>query len=190
MSELDAYFDRLRVGAFGASDPNVVPQQVIAVGDGNAQPSPFLANAPATVVIDDTGLAITNGKLTVTNPGGTVIIDGTSNMFKIAATATSVGADWPPVGTTWTSSAVLSGTGSAPAALLAVAVKDYPTASDYRAVGSWSSLDTSGAVQARLSGYSYSNGTDNVIVMVRESILTQPVGAPGVRFYILKEAAI
>lgn len=39
MSELDAYFDRLRVGAFGASDPNVVPQQVIAVGDGNVQPT-------------------------------------------------------------------------------------------------------------------------------------------------------
>lgn len=48
-----------------------------------------LVNAAGSVVIDQTGIAITNGKLTVTNPGSTVIIDGTSNMFKIASTGTT-----------------------------------------------------------------------------------------------------
>lgn len=45
-------------------------------------------HAAGTVQIDTTGVHITNGALTVTNGGGTVIIDGTSNMFKIAATGT------------------------------------------------------------------------------------------------------
>jgi hypothetical protein len=41
------------------------------------------------VLIDASGVAITNGKITVTNPGATVIIDGTSNMFKIAASGST-----------------------------------------------------------------------------------------------------
>lgn len=47
-----------------------------------------LINTPATTVINENGVTITNGALTVTNAGSTVIIDGTSNMFKIAATGT------------------------------------------------------------------------------------------------------
>jgi hypothetical protein len=42
------------------------------------------------VVIDTNGIAITNGKLVVTNPSATVIIDGTSDIFKIIATGTLV----------------------------------------------------------------------------------------------------
>ena len=51
-----------------------------------------LTTANGSVVIDSSGVTITNGALTVNNgaPGvGDVIIDGTSNMFKIAATSTS-----------------------------------------------------------------------------------------------------
>jgi hypothetical protein len=44
-----------------------------------------LLNTPGEVTIDTSGLAITNGALTVTNAGAVVIIDGTSDMFKIAA---------------------------------------------------------------------------------------------------------
>jgi len=84
---IDALFDRMRHAPFGATDPNVTQHQA-AIGDGNIQPAAFLANVPATVVIDDTGLAITDGKLTVTNAGSVVIIDGTSNIFKIVATGT------------------------------------------------------------------------------------------------------
>lgn len=46
-------------------------------------------NEATNVTIDETGIDVTGGAITVTNPGATVIIDGTSNMFKIAATGTS-----------------------------------------------------------------------------------------------------
>jgi hypothetical protein len=42
----------------------------------------------ATVIVDGGGITITNGALTVTNGDDIVIIDGQSNMFKIAATGT------------------------------------------------------------------------------------------------------
>ena len=45
-------------------------------------------NSASEVVITSTGLAVTNGKITVTNAGSTVIIDGSSNHFKIANTGT------------------------------------------------------------------------------------------------------
>lgn len=44
--------------------------------------------AEGAVTIDSDGVEITDGKLTVRNPNGNVIIDGTSNMFKIHATGT------------------------------------------------------------------------------------------------------
>jgi hypothetical protein len=53
------------------------------------RPGPMdLRNDPGEVVIDSTGIAVTNGKITVTNAGATVIIDGTSDMFKISASGT------------------------------------------------------------------------------------------------------
>jgi hypothetical protein len=42
----------------------------------------------SNVVIDSSGIQVINGKLTVTNPGSVVIIDGTSDMFRIVATGT------------------------------------------------------------------------------------------------------
>jgi hypothetical protein len=47
-----------------------------------------VANSDGNVLINAAGIVVTNGKITVTNPGSTVVIDGTSNMFKIAATGT------------------------------------------------------------------------------------------------------
>lgn len=47
-----------------------------------------LVNVAGHVVISDTGVAIGNGALSVTNPGGTVIIDGEHDMFRILATGT------------------------------------------------------------------------------------------------------
>lgn len=45
-------------------------------------------NTAGEVVIDSSGVTITNGKLVVSNASSTVIIDGTSNMFKISASGT------------------------------------------------------------------------------------------------------
>jgi hypothetical protein len=47
-----------------------------------------LQNVAGNTAINENGVAITNGALSVQNAGGTVIIDGSSDMFKIAATGT------------------------------------------------------------------------------------------------------
>lgn len=47
-----------------------------------------VSHAGGSVVISASGVTITNGKLVVSNAAATVIIDGTSDMFKIAATGT------------------------------------------------------------------------------------------------------
>ncbi len=46
-SEIDAYFDRLKGGAFGSSDPNVVPQEMLDIAGGNAQPRYWIDLASA-----------------------------------------------------------------------------------------------------------------------------------------------
>jgi hypothetical protein len=46
-------------------------------------------HAGGNVVIDPSGMTITNGAMTVTNGSSVVIIDGTSDMFKIAASGTA-----------------------------------------------------------------------------------------------------
>lgn len=66
------------------ANPNRVPQERGRVWDGEIQPTPFVGrarNKSDRVVIDD-------NSITVTGAEGTVIIDGSSNMFKIAATGT------------------------------------------------------------------------------------------------------
>lgn len=45
-----------------------------------------IKNKNSNVIINDSGQTITNGALKVVNSNGTVVIDGTSNMFKIHAT--------------------------------------------------------------------------------------------------------
>lgn len=44
-----------------------------------------LRNASAKTIINNSGIAVIDGQISVTNPGGTVIIDGTSNMLKVMA---------------------------------------------------------------------------------------------------------
>jgi hypothetical protein len=56
-------------------------------GSGGSLAGVDTAYAP-TVAMGAAGLFITDGAIQVTNAGSTVIIDGTSNMFKIAATGT------------------------------------------------------------------------------------------------------
>lgn len=74
--------------AIGWVPKNVLPQEG-QPGTGEIQPSGWVVNAPGNVIIDDDGIEITDGALVVSNPTGTVVIDGTSNMFKILATGTA-----------------------------------------------------------------------------------------------------
>lgn len=49
------------------------------------QPGTDISHANADVLINSSGITVTNGKIIVRNGAATVIIDGSSNMFKIAA---------------------------------------------------------------------------------------------------------
>ncbi len=55
---IDSLFDRLRSGpfVFEAVDPNLIPQQTIQVGSGNAQPVDWYAGSPDTTVIVAAGV--------------------------------------------------------------------------------------------------------------------------------------
>lgn len=70
-----------------ANDINAVRYE----DQGQIQPVGWVENADATdgeatVTINADGILVIDGKIEVRNAGATVIIDGTSNMFKIAAT--------------------------------------------------------------------------------------------------------
>jgi len=67
-----------------------------------------LYNVPGEVIIDDAGITIINGALVVKNPGGTTIIDGTSDHFRIASTGTIVIAAGPALGAQVSSLVTLS----------------------------------------------------------------------------------
>ena len=62
--------------------------QTIGFTDARISAEQNVAAAGGSVTVDSGGVTITNGAITVKNPGGTVIIDGTSNMFKILSTGT------------------------------------------------------------------------------------------------------
>lgn len=83
-----------------------------------------ISHAAGDVLINGSGVAITNGKITVTNAGATVIIDGTSNMFKIAATGTTsntIAAGGGGVQSNWTDVTVTGPFTSTPAHLSYIA---------------------------------------------------------------------
>jgi hypothetical protein len=106
-------FDIFRAGRavrfLSGADPSLVPQDSPIGALGEFQPVGLattaenadlatdatnavnVENTPATVTVDDTGLTIIDGALTVTNGDDVVIIDGTSNMFKILVTGSLSG---------------------------------------------------------------------------------------------------
>jgi hypothetical protein len=91
-----------------------------SAGEGGALAG--LGTAYSTsVAMGGAGLFITDGALTVANPVGTVVIDGSSNMFKIAASGT-LSAVWPRPHSTASGSVTLTalGTMTAPLAMFAM----------------------------------------------------------------------
>jgi hypothetical protein len=135
----------------------VVPASVIQPGAVEAESfsaSAFIrlvTNEGATVVIDVTGLTVTNGKITVTNPGSVVIIDGTSNMFKIQASGSSsvtVAAD-----TSGATDVTLTGLGTlATTPAVHAHLNDTSASTDARHLGHWLEWWTSTGYVASTSG--------------------------------------
>lgn len=162
-----------------------------------------LANEPSEVLIDKTGIAVTNGKITVTNPGSTVIIDGTSDMFRIAASGTRT-ATRTGVGNVLASTTV-GGTSlpvsDSPAFISYITEGTAPLVSGNRNLG-WFFKMAPGFV-APTSGAAATNGAQYVRFMMQTISSSGPaihlsidcgeaglVAAGYMRWYLLQQAAI
>jgi hypothetical protein len=66
----------------------LTPTSELGVFEDIRLDSATLVTGSGNVRLDADGITITNGMITVNNPGGTVIIDGSSNMHKIIASGT------------------------------------------------------------------------------------------------------
>jgi hypothetical protein len=104
-----------------------VPPGVPSASAGEGGTLAGLGTAYSTsVAMGAAGLFITDGALTVANPGSTVIIDGTSNMFKIAATGT-ISATWPGAHSAAGGAATLTALGAMTAPLAMVSMVQDPS---------------------------------------------------------------
>jgi hypothetical protein len=163
-----------------------------------------VSNDGAEVVIDGSGIAVTSGAISVTNGSGTVIIDGTSNMFKIAAEGTqsrssNSGDDLITSSTTLTGLGALAGTPahlgyiSSSSAVNSTRSNGYAQAdaSDFAATTSGGS-PTASRVMATIAARMATslNGSSQAVVALR--ITNADAGAQTwhAKYYILKEAAL
>ena len=207
----DDLFKRPSRNRFAAgSDPNdVLAGQLASIG--SITPSGFTQEAEndqRTVRIDTTGIAVTGGKITVTNPGGTVVIDGSSNMFKIQASGSQSLAVAST--TTWRTDSVtvtLSGLGALstiPAILTMMGASNSATDSRLPShTGAWSqsvmfAATTSGgsptaqfaAVQTHALSTSKLDASNFAVIGIT-TYSTNGVAATYYQYYhVLKEAAL
>jgi hypothetical protein len=199
--------------AAGGGGP-IMPASVIQPGAVEAESFSATAfirlvtNAGATVVIDASGLTVTGGAITVRNPTGVVIIDGTSNMFKIAATGTqsktiTSETDWQSATTT------LSGLGALPTTPAHLCyVSDTNTTTGFRYLtfmaltpdrDEWAS-DTNGGVTnvdftairgGMAQAYVFLNGSSQAVVGLACINGTSPLSHTYYEtYYVMKEAAL
>lgn len=163
-----------------------------------------LITPDGNVVIDSSGVTITNGKLTVTNPSSTVIIDGTSNMFKIAASGT-LSIAVPAVSGAATS-VVLAGLAPGVTAPMLQATGKWDggatTSGKLSAIidaqFAWASATSGGATtfkigQVQLAGYWYTdtNGASNdALVSLYGLNSSGSARTLSGRYYVMREAAL
>ncbi len=85
---------RNRLDSLLGTPKDAESQFIRVAAAGTAGPVDQLVNAGGDAIITNEGITVVNGAITVRNAGSTVVIDGTSDMFKIAGTGTLSGA-WP-----------------------------------------------------------------------------------------------
>ena len=148
----------------------------------------------ATVVIDASGITVTNGRISVTNGSGTVIIDGTSDFFSIVASGTLTIPQTSLKGQTYQSIMVTTGLEFDPSTLF---FSNVPS-SDGK--GNWSQptpvmeLSASGTILRMIHGRArHVTGTAGAsaktqVQVMRFSTLTSD-GPVRVRYYILQKTA-
>jgi hypothetical protein len=153
-----------------------------------------LKNSDSNVVIDASGISVTGGKITVTQPGtGTAIIDGTSMMFKIGQSGTQT-LVFPAAGNT-SRVIILSAFGSGyslPTQFLATVRADASGATGLGATGGFddTNVTTAGVVSYRAFMRSRLQGSGVVVELYAQSATVNPGFTATGRYYILLEAGI
>jgi hypothetical protein len=147
-----------------------------------------------SVAVGGAGLFVTDGAITVTNPGSTVIIDGTSNMFKIVTTGTMT-EEWPASApdSAWHNVVVNDAAPGGVLPHLAISVAVADTAGAERFEGAMILATGAGAVQNEVDASWFLDGTDDVNVQlhVHACLSTWSPGTDAMcRFYIFKEVGI
>lgn len=143
-----------------------------------------IINAGGNVLINSSGVTITNGALTVaSDSGGTVIIDGTSDMFRICATGTH---DFPvtPAESAYASAfSVLTGF-DYPPAMLAYVVQDGSTY-----LTPW--IEGYATNQIVYSTFAHDNGETHALIHYQViNSTTGEAPARTARFYLMEQSAI
>lgn len=133
------------------------------------------------------------GLKVVSSDGATTIIDGTSDMFKIAATGT-ITQGWPAAGNDSANSVTLTalGTFAVLPAMLFSQVWDNANTSNQRRLDNWFANNlTTGALVYRTYSEVFLNGSSQVVVAIHaNSITLNPGGTAAGRYYVLIEVGI
>lgn len=165
-------------------------------------------NGTSTVSVGPGGLAVTEGAITVTNAGAVVIIDGTSDMFKIVATGTLTHSQGPDSAGSTTQA--ISGTGlpdQTPAFLAFLTEGATPASSETRTIGSYHhprstdsnwAAPTSGVAAVNyfwasdryFVAYAGTSGGNPAISLKISNAHPTDTFDAHIRWYLLKEAAI
>lgn len=128
----------------------------------------------------------------VSSDGTTVVIDGTSNMFKISATGTLTRSfpAGPPASATNTVTLSGLGTFSTPPAFLSMTGVDNSSPSNLRVNGA-ADIMSGGSTVARAYSFISLNGSNEARVTLQADSLTLNPGFTSMtRYYVLQEAGI
>jgi len=121
--------------------------------------------------------------------GVTVVIDGSSNMFKIQATGTQTRA-FPAGAGSSTTFTTINGTGGSPFQFVAITGTDDSSTANTRAIGLAQAVSNAGVVQFEAIGTNSISGGDNRIGLTAHSASVSPGTTAMQRWYLLKEAGI
>lgn len=147
----------------------------------------------SSVVLDSDGITVTGGSISVTNSSGTVIIDGSTDLFSIVATGTLTIPRSELKGTQYQSVTVTTGVGFDPASLF------FAKTGSKEGKGDWAqplpelALSASGTVLRMVGGRArYVQGTSPARTQVQVYRFTSspPEAAVTVRYYILQKTSI
>jgi len=172
---------------------------------GSGQPAGFIEQlyiSDGTVIIDDNGIQVTGGRISVTNPGGTVIIDGNSDMFRILATGTqskatntgdvqvTVNTALPGLGTFTSSPSHLHYIGLSTAASGDHFI-NYTSLARGWVAGSSGGSPTNPAVTPTIGAEAstYLDGSNNVNIITYVTNANAGAQTASIRYYILMQAA-